>query len=537
MNSSLLSFVRVGFVSVCTLLTTAAFAPTAAAAERVLHRSGTDDPTTIDPHKVAYPGETTVMSDLFVGLAALDAAGKAVPGCAESWQVSPDGMRWTFRLRPDLKWSDGTSLRAEEFVWSMRRALDPGTAFPYAGRMFSIKNARAVATGKLGVAELGVRAPDARTVVIELEHPTPYLPEVVATFGLPVPRARIEKFGSDWVQSGNFANNGPFTLERWSPNSSMRLKKNRFFYDAANVQLDAVVHYPVSQPMTALRRFAAGEFDFTMAVPPDQLDWVARNAPRALRSSPGLGVEVLAFNTRSGPTRDVRVRRALSLALDRDSLARSVLGDARLAAWNFVPPVTTDYPRGALPEYHDWPLAQRRAEAKRLLEAAGFGPGTPLTLRLAFPANDFNKRIAVVLDAMWRQIGVRAQLESKEQRSLAATIVSGDFDAVRQLWLGGYSDALAFLERFDGSAAGTTVNPTGYRNAKFDGLLRQAEAEVDINRRAALLRQAETLVVADQPAMPIYFFVSRRLVSPQLTGWTDNPRGIHVSRFMRVPAR
>ncbi len=509
----------------------------AESAQRVLHRAGTDDPTTIDPHKFAYPGESTIVSDLFVGLSTLDQEAKAVPGCAESWQISPDGRRWTFKLRAGLKWSDGSPLQAGDFTWSMRRALDPRTAFPFAGRMFAIKNARAVATGALPITDLGVRAPDPNTVVVELEHPTPYLAEVLATFGLPAPRARIEQYGSEWIRPENFVSNGPFTLERWSPNSSMRLRKNPHFFDAGNVKLDAVLHYPVSQPMTAMRRFAAGEFDFTLAVPPDQLDWARRNVPNALRVSQGLGVEVLAFNTRAGPTRDSRVRRALSMALDRDALARSILGDVRLAAWNYVPPVTNNYGPGALPEFHDWPLARRRAEARRLLEEAGYGPAKPLRLRLAFPSNDFNKRIAVVIDAMWRQVGVRAALEMKEQRSLAASIVSGDFDSVRQLWLGGYSDALAFLDRLDGSAVGTAVNPAGYANPRLDALLRRAEQEVDLKKRAALLRAAETLAIADQPVMPIYFFVSRRLVSAQLTGWTDNPRGIHVSRYMSVPPR
>jgi oligopeptide transport system substrate-binding protein len=506
-------------------------------AERVLHRAGTDDPTTVDPHKAAYPGETTVISDLFVGLTTLDDKGAAIPGCAERWTISDDGLEWTFQLRNGLKWSDGTPLAASEIEWSLKRALDPATAYPYAGRLFLLKNARAIATGKARPDTLGVRATDARTVVVELEHPAPYLGEVLASFGLPVPRTRIERFGGAWIRLENFVTNGPFTVERWVPNGYMRLKKNLHFYDEAHVALDAVVHYPVAQPMTALRRFAAGELDFVLAVPPDQLDWARKNAPGALRMSPGLGIEAIAFNMRRGVTSDARVRRALSMAIDRDALAKSVLGDARLAAWNYVPPVTRGYPRPALPDFRQWPLTQRQAEARRLLTSAGYGPGKPLGLRLSFPANDFNRRIAVVIDAMWRQVGVRASLEAKEQRALAASIASGDFDAARQLWLGGYSDAQAFLERLDGAAAGSTVNPAGYVNPKFDALLRQAERAVEPAPRAAFLRDAEALALADQPVAPIYFFVGRRLVSPQLTGWTDNPRGIHLSRYMAVPAR
>jgi oligopeptide transport system substrate-binding protein len=507
------------------------------AAERVLHRAGTDDPTTIDPHKTAYPSETTIVSDLFVGLTTLDARGVAVPGCAESWQVSPGGRTWTFRLRDGLQWSDGTPMKSEEIEWSLQRALDPKTAYPYAGRLFAIRNARAVATGRAAPATLGVRAVDARTVIVELEHPTPYLAEVLASFGLPAPRARIEKYGNAWIRPENLATNGPFTVERWIPNGYVRLRKNPRFFDAANVRLDAVVHYPAPQPVTALRRFAAGELDFVLAVPPDQLAWARKNAGAALRMSPGLGVEVVAFNMRSGVTKDARVRQALSLAIDRDAIARNVLGDARLAAWNYVPPVTVGYSNPPLPPMRAQSLAERQAQARSLLQQAGYGPSKPLPIRLGFPANDFNRRIAVVIDAMWRQIGVKASLEAKEQRALAASIASGDFDAARQLWLGGYSDAQAFLERLDGTAAGSTINPSGYVNSTFDTALRRAEAAVEPQARLESLRSAEQIALRDQPVAPIYFFVGRRLVSPQLTGWTDNPRGIHLSRYMSVPAR
>lgn len=507
------------------------------AAERVVHRAGTDDATTLDPQKVGFPGETTIMSDLFVGLTTLDEKAKVIPGSAESWTISPDGLRYTFLLRKDLRWSDGSALTVADFDYSLRRALNPATAFPYAGRLYMIRNARAIASGQKPLAELGVRIVDARRIEISLEHPAPYLLEVLASFAMPVPKARVEKFGADWIRGGNLAVNGPFMLAEWRPNAFIRLSKNPNFYDAANVKADAVVHYPVAQPMTAMRRFKAGEIDFVLTVPPDQIDWARKEFGSQLRIGQGLGVEAVAFNTERGVTKDPRVRRALSMAIDRVALARNVLGDPKLAAFSYVSPGVSNYPIAVQADFASWPMERRRSEARRLLQEAGFGPGKPLTLGLAFPANDINRRIAVVVDAMWRGVGVRAELQGKEQRALSADMARGNFDAVRVLWLAGHSDALAFLERLEGASAGSTMNPSRYVNAAYDAKLTAATREPDLARRAALLREAETIALADMPVAPIYFFVGRRLVSSRLTGWSENARGIHVSRFMSVPAR
>lgn len=508
-----------------------------AAARNIVHRAGTDDATTLDPHKVGFPGETTIMSDLFVGLTTLDVRARPIPGAAESWTVSPDGLTWTFRMRSGLKWSDGSPLTARDFEYSLRRAVAPATAFPYAGRLFAIRNARAVSTGKAALEALGVRAPDPRTVVITLEHPAPYLPEVLASFGMPVPRAVVETHGAEWIRPGRIVTNGPFVLAEWRPNAFIRLRRNPNFYDAANVPADEVIHYPVTQATTAIRRYQAGELDFVLTVPPDQVERARREFGDQLKVDQGLGIEVIAFNVNSGVTRDARVRRALSMALEREAISRNVLGDARLAAYSFVAPGATNYPVAVRADFAAWSAERRRAEARRLLAEAGYGTGHPLRIRLAFPANDINRRIAVVIDAMWRSVGVRPELQAKEQRALSADVARGDFDAVRALWLAGHSDALAFLERFDGSTAGTTMNQSGYRSARFDRLLARAVAEVDLERRAGLLREAERVALADHPVAPIYFFVGRRLVSPRLVGWEHNARGIHVSRYMSVPRR
>jgi oligopeptide transport system substrate-binding protein len=525
---------RAGCVALLWVAALACCLPVAAAAERVLHRTGTDDPSTLDPHRFAFPGEQVVIVDLFMGLTTPDPRGRPAPGMAESWTISPDGKRYVFRLRPNLRWSDGVPLTASDFVWSMRRALDPKTAFAFASRLYPILHARDIAIGRRPTSDLGVSAPDARTVVIDLEGPTPYFIDLVATVGMPAPRHVIEKHGAAWIRPANFVSNGPFVLERWIPNSFVRLKRNPYFYAADKVRLDAVVHYPGDNPVTNVRRFQSGNLDLIMVVPPERQEWAREQFGSALKLGRGISNEVLVFNTQRGPTADVRVRRALSMAIDRVSIARNVVGMAGVEAWGYVPPGVLNYERGAKPDFAAWPLERRLAEAKALLAQAGYGPQRPLRLRLSFPGSELNRKVSVALMTGWRRIGVQADLAQKETRSLMADVATGDFDAARFLWLAGFSDPYSFLERMLSTGSTVAMNAARYRNPAYDDLLQRAGQEVDIGRREVLLRQAEAVALADQPVAPIYYLVGRRLVSPRVSGFVENPRGLYVSWYLSV---
>ncbi len=511
--------------------------PAALAAERVFHRTGTDDPASVDPHRIAFPGEQLVVLDLFVGLTTPGMDGRPVPGAAESWTVSPDGRVYVFRLRPGLQWSDGKPMTSADFVWSFQRALDPKTAFAFASRLFPIRNGRAVATGKAPVESLGVSAPDARTVRVELEGPTPYFTDVIASIGVPAPRHVIERFGSAWIRPKNFVSNGPFVLERWVPNAYLRLRRNPRFYAAERVRLDAVHHYPVENPVTMVRRFQSGGLDLVMVVPPERTDWARREFGSALKVGRGISNEVLVFNTRRAPTSDVRVRRALSMAIDRQAIATSVIGMPEVAAYGYVPPGVLNYGDGARVDFAGRDQGAREAEARALLNAAGFGPQRPLRVGLGFPNTELNRKVAVAIATMWRRVGVVPELQQKETKSLVADVASGNFDAARFVWLAGYSDPYAFLERMLSAGSAVGVNASRYANPRFDELLRRAGQTVDIDRRAVLLREAEALALADQPVAPVYYLVGRRLVSPRVTGFVDNPRGLYPTWYMSVPPR
>jgi oligopeptide transport system substrate-binding protein len=502
----------------------------ATAEEKVLRRSGTDDPATLDPHRVAYPGEFNVISDLFTGLLTLDQQARPIPGAAESWTVSEDGLTYEFKLRPGMKWSDGTPLTATDFEWSLRRMLDPATAFPFAARWYVLRNARAVNAGKLPVTELGVKALDPVHLRLQLEHPAPYILEVLASYSSPAPRQLVEKRPQDWARPGVMVSNGAFVLAEWVPNSHVRLNRNPAFYDAASVRLDAVVHVHTDGAANALRRFRAGELEVVLVVPPDQLDWARQNLPAELRLSPGFGVEHIAFNTRRAPFNDARIRRAVSMAIDREALVKHITRAGEVPAYGLVPLKASNYGLNAKSDFASLGQAERVRQARALLAEAGYGPGKPLTFTLSYPSSDVQKRVAVALASMLQAAGIRAEITGSELKALLGQVGRGDFDAVRFVWLSGTTDPVSFLERLETSSG--AENQSGYTNPRYDSLVRQAEQTRDVGARARLLSKAEAMALSDQPVAPLYFYAGRRLVALRVDGWVDNVRGVHLSRWL-----
>jgi oligopeptide transport system substrate-binding protein len=503
-------------------------------AERILHRVGTDDPATVDPQRVSLPGEQLILLDLFMSLTTPGMDGRPMPGSAESWTVSPDGKVYLFTLRPNLRWSDGKAMPAADWVWAFQRMLDPKTAYPLASRLFPIKNARAISLGAQPATTLGVFAVDTRTLRIELENPTPYFTDIIMTAAMPAPRHVIEKYGTAWTRPENFVGNGPFVLDEWRPNGYVRVRRNANFWAASRVALDAVYHYPLGNPVTTARRFDAGELDLVLVVPPEKIDEIRKRNPRVAFIGRGLGNEVIVFNTRSGPTADRRVRRALSMLIERDVVARNVIGFPGVGAYSLVAPGVLNYDESAKLDFAAWSSSKRIAEAKRLLAEAGYGPGNPLRMRLGFPNTDLNRKVSVAVGAMWGQAGVKVELQQKEAKALVSEVGVGDFDAARFVWVASASDPYAYLERLLSAGSAVGMNTSGYRNPVFDAKLAEGSREADVKRRAAILREAEAIALADQPVAPVYFLVGRRLVAERVRGFSDNPRGLYPSWLLRV---
>ena len=295
------------------------------AAKQVFTRSTNGEVETLDPHRISTMAERPIVQELFEGLVSADVEGNPIPGAATNWEVSEDGLTYRFELRPNLTWSDGVPVTAADFVLSLRRFADPRTANPLAGQLFVIRNARAVFTGDLPPEDLAVSAPDARTVAIQLEHRAPYFPELLLARGLPVPRHVLERYGDAWTRPGNMVSNGAFVLSERVPQSHVKVSRNPRFREASTVALDEVFFVANEDLATGVRRFRSGEIDMALNFPQSQLEFLRENYPTAIRLPPYLAYEYYAFNVTRPPFDDVRVRRALSMAIDREVLVTRLL--------------------------------------------------------------------------------------------------------------------------------------------------------------------------------------------------------------------
>jgi oligopeptide transport system substrate-binding protein len=521
--------------TVCLGLIAILFAPilfAVSAQAQTLNRAGRGEPGSLDPHKANSQYEQALVLDLFEGLLAFDADGQPVPGLADSWAVSPDLRRYVFNLRPNLVWSNGAPLEPDQIVASFRRLLDPKIAAPGAAQMYVIKNARAVNTGAMPPEALGVSAA-AGTIAIELEAPVPYLPSLLAaSFAVVVPPQAHENPDA-WTRPGAIVGNGAFTLQEWEPQSHITLVRNERYRDAANVKLARIVYQPAPDTTAALARFRAGDFDMVMEFPSAQTDQLLAELKEEVRLTPALLTYYLALNTRDPKLSDRRVRRALSLAIDRDTLVSKVVRGGALPALSFVPPAASNYSPPVL-DLDAAPYEERLREAQRLLAEAGYGPDKPLRVAYAHTANQELRRIAVVIAAMWKRAGVETSLLNTEGRVHFSNLRQGVFEVAFVAWLADFNDAANFLTVLESTSLAS--NYAKYDSPAYDGLLRQAGQTSGQAERAKVLKEAEALMLTDQPIVPLYYGATRNLVSRKVSGWRGNATDIHLSRYLSLAA-
>jgi oligopeptide transport system substrate-binding protein len=505
----------------------------AAFAAGELHIANSGEPDTLDPHHVEGVWENRIIGDMFMGLTTEAADASVIPGAAESWEISDDGTVYTFKLR-DHTWADGTPVTADDFVFALRRILDPAEAAEYASLLYTIKNAKALNEGAIeGMEQLGVRALDPKTLEITLESPTPYFIEQLTHYtAFPVPKHKVEELGADWIKPGNIVGNGPYTVVEWLPNTHVKSEKNPAFYDADNVSIDTVYFYPAEERNAATKRFRAGEVDIQYDFASEQIDWLEQNLPEATHIAPWLGIYYYALNTRKAPFDDRRVRQALALAIDREALTEKVLRTGELPAYSFVPPGTGNYGEPAYVSWKDMAFEERLAQAKELLAEAGFGPDNPLKLQLRYNTSETHKKVAIAIAAMWKALGVDTELFNSEVKVHYSDIQEGNFQVARAGWIADYNDAQNFLYLMDSSTG--VLNYAGYASEEFDRLMGEASTTADLEARAERLRQAEAVAMADIPNIPIYYYVSKDLVAPHVQGWVDNVKDIHRTRWLSV---
>jgi len=500
---------------------------------RTLRRGNGAEPATLDPHRLVTQWEDWIVGDMMVGLMHQDAAGNPIPAAATGFTTSADGLTHTVRLRPH-DWSDGVPVTAEDYVFSLRRIADPKTAAQYVSILYPIVNMQEAAEGKLPPASIGVRAIDPQTLEIRTHYQTPYIDQLLMHQTMyAVPRHVVEKHGDAWLKPQNIAVNGPFILKEWIPNDHIRLAKNPRFYDAANVALDEVWFYPTEDANAAVKRFRAGELDLCNRCPAQpQAAGIAKELPGVMQTTPFIASYFILANESRPPFNDPRVREALSLAIDRETLTDKVLRVGSLPAYNLVPPGMPDYPYSARLHFKGMALAQRQQRARDLLAAAGFGPGKPLN----FDFTTYNKvewkLVAVALQAMWAEVGIRMRPLPIDSQIMFAMERSHDFDVCTSGWVADYRDPKNFLFLFQTSS--TDLNYGVYSNPKFDAMAEQSDQIRDPQARLALMANAEQLLLDDTGVIPLYHDVTRDMVSPQVKGWISNPSDFNRSRWLSL---
>ena len=509
-----------------------------AQAEKILHRGNMAEPGSLDPHHTTGLLEANILGDMLMGLYTEDANGDPILGAAESAQTSDDGLKWTFKIR-DHKWSDGSPVTADDFVYALRREMNPATAAEYANVLYPIKNAEKLnkGGGKVPLEELGVRAPDAKTLIIELEHPAPFLPQLLMhQTAYPVQRKAVENYPNGWTKPGVMPANGPYVLSEWRPHDHVKLVKNSKFYDAANVKIDEIYFYPIEDDLAALKKYRAGELDTQERYPIAMRDWVAKNIPNEAHRGTALWAQYTSFNSTRKPFDDVHVRKALAMAIDRKAITDGIFGGSfGEEALSVLPPGTANVDRSAQVEWAGKTMDERRAEAKRLLAAAGFGPEHPLHFTYNFSSSVDNRRIAVAMQSMWKDVGVIVDIATTESKVHQQLMQAHEFDVAGDGWVLDYNDAKNQLYLFQTSTV--EMNYASYHSPTFDGLLNKADAEGDVSARAKLLGQASARLLADLPVAPSFFPYQRQLVKPYVLGWVTNPHRINRTRWLDIADR
>jgi oligopeptide transport system substrate-binding protein len=521
----------------------------ALATASILHRGNGPEPSTLDAHRCTEVACGNILRDLYEGLVAEDAAGQVIPGLAESWQLSDDGLHWRFVLRERLRWSNGEDLDAGQIVASFRRALDPATAAPGAAWFDAIAGAAALRRGEASPESLGVRAPDPRTVEFVLERPAPLLSLLRLPLAYPVHLPGVAVHGSAHTRPGNLVSNGAYALRDWILHAHLTLEANPHF--RAPPPIARVRFHVTEDAASELKRFAAGDLHITETVPPGRLESLRARFPDALRVAPYTGSFFLGFNLERGPFAGqgrcpaadspagagpcshpaAALREALSLALDRDILVRHVTGMGEPPAFGLVPPGLAGY-EAPRPAWADWSQTEREALARRRYAEAGYGAQQPLAFELRYNTSTAHRRVALAAAAMWRAVlGAQVRLRNEEwkvfvqnrrQRVLTEVFRGG--------WIADYDDPLDFLQLF---ASDSAQNWSGLLDPDFDSLLDAARRAPTQTDRNALLQQAEARLLASHALLPLYVYTAKHLVHPDLEGFEPNLLDRHPSRFLR----
>lgn len=503
--------------------------------EGILHLAVGNEPTDLDPHTVTGTGDAKIVHSLFEPLVSYDPTTLApVPALAERWEISPDGLTYTFYLRA-AKWSNGEPITAQDCVDSWQRMLTPSLGAEYAYFLYLLRGAEAYYTGKSkDFSTVGASARDARTLVATLEYPAPYFLQMllnspwrpvnvraIAAVGDPSRR------GTPWTRPGKHVSSGPFVLKEWTINQHIIVARSPTYWARDQVQLNAVHFYPIDNIDAQERAYRAGQLHATWDLPLSKILPLQREKSPALRIDPLLETHFFRLNVRREPFDDVRVRRAFALAIDRVAIANKVLPGGRRAAETFVPSFLAGYTPPAPGQRFDPPAA------RKLLAEAGHAGGAGLPpIEVLYHNSEILRLVAEAIQQMWQQeLGVTITLLNQEKKTVAAARRTGDYHANLGTWTADYLDATTFLDMW---YADSGNNQTGWASSAFDALLKKANTQADPAARATTLAKAEGLLLEEAPIIPVYFNSHIYLLHPAVRGWQPTPMDHTEYRYVRL---
>lgn len=499
--------------------------------EQILSRTLSSTPTGFDPSLITDVSAQRVLDDLFEGLTAFGADGQPGPGVASSWETSEDGLVWTFHLRPEARWSNGVPLTADDFVRGWRRTVDPKTAASYAQAVAPVLNALEIATGKRPVSDLGVEALDAHTLRVQLSEPAPYLPFLMTNAWMyPLYLPAIEKHGDGWTRVENIVSNGAFRLVENVIGNRITLERNPEYWDTANVRLERVIYHVLEDRNAQSQRFLADRVQFVDTVQATDLPWLrARLGPQVV-VEPYFGTFMIGINHLRGPLHgNAKLRLALSIAIDRDKLAKYVLNGAGFPAYTIMPPLENYEPQ--IPDWARLPTPERHALAQRLYREAGYSAEHPLRTELATASGDPASLLSYeALCAMWRTVlGAEISIHTQEFKVLLQNNRLHQNILFHSAWIGDYPDPYTFLQLY---RTGFDLNYGGYSHPAYDALLDDASRQPTRESRYHTFERAERMLNEDAALIPVSHYAVRHLIKPYLKGYVPNAFDRNPSRHM-----
>jgi oligopeptide transport system substrate-binding protein len=512
------------------------FGKTTPPSEQVLRFWNASEPSSLDPHKPATQTEFNIITSIFEMLTGQDPETlEPLPGVAERWESRDQARFWIFYLRKNAVWSDGRPVTARDFVWAWQRAADPETASPNVTFLYFIRNGEAISNGRMKPSTLGVRALDDYTLEVEMERPTAFFPKLTSHYIFaPLPQRAIEKWGDKWTEPDKIMSNGSFVLAEHRPYDHLVVVKNQTYWDAATVKLEKVIFLPTDDNSTGINLYKAGEV-YTMQSGMIPLPFIKglKEKKDYVRGTL-FATYYYSLNVKKKPLNDVRVRRALNMAIDKRAITDRLIKKGDVPTTTFVPPGVAGYPP---PGFELKGPGYDPEQARRLLAEAGYPDGKNFPkITIYFNTHQAHRQIAETIQQMWKeQLNISdVELQNEEGQTFMARLIQRDYDIARDVWQGDYLDPNTFLDQL---IADTPGNHSGWVNEEYKRLVETANAEPDPVRRMEMLAKAEKILLDEMPIIPIYHLALSYMAKPFVEGWHTNLLDVHPLKFVSIKSK